>query len=102
MILYELLADRLPFDLSAKTPAEAASTVATEEPLRPSAAKGARGGLSSDLDALCLTAMEKDPRRRYATVEAVRTTIRAMNLWTRGGTGSATRPGNSPAGTGAS
>lgn len=71
VILYELLAGRLPFDLSAKTPAEAASTIATEEPKRPSAAAGARARLSSDLDALCLTAMEKDPRRRYASVDAL-------------------------------
>jgi TolB-like protein/predicted Ser/Thr protein kinase len=71
VILYELLAGRLPFDLSAKTPAEAASTIATEEPQRPSAAAGASARLSSDLDALCLTAMEKDPRRRYASVDAL-------------------------------
>ena len=71
VILYELLAGRMPFDLSAKTPAEAASTIATEEPQRPSAAAGARARLSRDLDALCLTAMEKDPRRRYASVDAL-------------------------------
>ena len=89
VILYELLAGRLPFDLSGKTPAEAASAIATEEPVRPSVAAGARTkpwtrtGLWTDqrwtdLDALCLTAMEKDPDRRYGSVEAL---IRDLDRW---------------------
>ena len=36
VILYELLTDRLPFDLSNRTPAEALSIIAEEEPERPS------------------------------------------------------------------
>jgi predicted Ser/Thr protein kinase/TolB-like protein len=71
VILYELLAGKLPFDLSMKTPAEAASTITMEEPERPSQAARSRGGEWTDLDALCLAAMEKDPERRYATVEAL-------------------------------
>ena len=71
VILYELLAGRLPFDLSMKTPAEAASTITSEEPAKPSTATGSRGGVWTDLDALCLKAMEKDPRRRYVSVEAL-------------------------------
>ena len=78
VILYELLAGRLPFDLSAKTPAEAASAIATEEPVRPSVAAGARTKPWTDLDALCLTAMEKDPDRRYSSVEAL---IRDLDRW---------------------
>src|SRR5712692_1043929 len=60
VILYELLAGRLPFDFSSRTPAEAAAAIETETPERPSIA--ARRTLSeskavwSDLDVLCLTA----------------------------------------------
>jgi serine/threonine protein kinase/tetratricopeptide (TPR) repeat protein len=71
VILYELLAGKLPFDLSEKSPAEAASTITTEEPAKPSTAAGFRGRAWTDLDAMCLAAMEKDPERRYATVEAL-------------------------------
>jgi serine/threonine protein kinase len=82
VILYELLAGELPFDLSNLTPAEAAAIVAEHEPGRPSAAfqrsqadtstpKSLTKAAWSDLDVLCLTAMHKDPRRRYSSVEAL-------------------------------
>jgi eukaryotic-like serine/threonine-protein kinase len=80
VILYELLTDELPFDLSGLTPVEAASIIAEHEPGRPSAAVR-RKMLSdspalnqntwADLDVLCLTAMHKDPDRRYRSVEAL-------------------------------
>jgi serine/threonine protein kinase len=78
VILYELLAGRLPFDVSEKTPAEAANLITTHEPVKPSAivrrssGKGATRTASwADLDVLCLTAMHKEQRRRYASVEAL-------------------------------
>jgi serine/threonine-protein kinase len=78
VILYELLAGRLPFDLTNLTPMEAASIVAEEEPGRPSSVAERDGRLLTfgktawaDLDVLCLTAMHKDPRRRYQSVEAL-------------------------------
>jgi serine/threonine-protein kinase len=82
VILYELLTGRPPHDLSRLTPAEALSAVVEREPARPSAAaaepgghapRARRGGRASwsDLDVLCLTAMHKEPRRRYPTVEAL-------------------------------
>jgi serine/threonine-protein kinase len=73
VILYELLAGRLPFDLSNRTPAEAASVIVEGQPHKPSA--GAQAAASktawADLDVLCLTAMHKDPERRYRSVEAL-------------------------------
>ena len=82
VVLYELLAERLPFELAGLTPAEAASAIAEREPERPSLAAARASGRSavrrvrsasdvawSDLDVLCLTAMHPDPARRYSTVD---------------------------------
>lgn len=85
VILYELLAGRLPFELSNRTPAEAEKIVTQQEPMRPSLAmrsvtqpstqSNGTSALSksawADLDVLCLTALHKDVRRRYASVEAL-------------------------------
>ncbi|HEX5004592.1 MAG TPA: serine/threonine-protein kinase, partial [Gemmatimonadales bacterium] len=86
VILYELLAGQPPFDLSGRTPAEAMSLVVEQDPGRPSTAgrrrppgdsasrpRGRVAGYTSwaDLDVLVLTAMHKDPARRYQTVEAL-------------------------------
>jgi serine/threonine-protein kinase len=78
VILYELLTERLPFDFSTLSPLEAQTLAEQREPAKPSLA--AREGHSStltgkagwdDLDVLCLTAMHKDPQRRYRSVEAL-------------------------------
>jgi len=81
VILYELLAGRLPHDLSNKTPSEAETLVVGREPEKPSAvAKRVAASTNilstskaawADLDVLCLTAMHKDALRRYRSVEAL-------------------------------
>jgi len=81
VILYELLCDRLPFDLSNLAPAEAETVLLEHEPPKPSAtakrqkAPSAAASLGrgswADLDVLCLTSMHKDPERRYRSVEAL-------------------------------
>ncbi|HEX4595814.1 MAG TPA: protein kinase, partial [Bryobacteraceae bacterium] len=76
VILYELLAGRLPFDLSNRTPAEAETIIVQQDPARPSAtAIAAEETISkaawADLDVLCLTAMQKDPTRRYRSIDAL-------------------------------
>jgi len=91
VILYELLTGRTPFDLSDRTPAEAETLLLEGEPERPSlAARRAPNdwparalGRSAwaDLDVLCLTAMHKDVRRRYATVDAL---VRDVDHYLRG------------------
>jgi serine/threonine protein kinase/TolB-like protein len=83
VVLYELLAGRLPFDLSGKTTAEAERIVTGEEPAKPSETGRRTGDPASwaDLDALCLAAMEKDPRRRYASAGA---TIRDIDHYLNG------------------
>ncbi|MCC6650869.1 MAG: serine/threonine protein kinase, partial [Candidatus Eisenbacteria bacterium] len=82
VLLFELLAGRLPFDLAGRTPSEAARILA-EQPmrapstitaeLRPSARAGRDGW--RDLDVICLTAMHRDVARRYPTVDALRSDI---------------------------
>jgi len=88
VILYELLAGRLPFDLSKRTPAEAELAVVHGEPEKPSAVAVKHHGILragkaawSDLDVLCLTAMHKDPERRYRSVEAL---IRDIDHYLKG------------------
>jgi len=78
VLLYELLAGTVPFDLSDRTPAEAEAIITGEDPVKPSQrarTTGGRGTSASlaqwgDLDVLCLTAMHKDPARRYRSVDA--------------------------------
>ncbi len=85
VILYELLTGQLPSDLSGLTPGQAEAQILKHEPEEPSvkvqeADEGSLGPADSsslskqawaDLDVLCLTAMRKDPQRRYPTVEAL-------------------------------
>jgi eukaryotic-like serine/threonine-protein kinase len=73
VVLYELLTGRLPFDLAGRTLAEAEQMIATEEPPNPSEIARRRGDRLAwaDLDALCCTAMHKDPNRRYSSCAAL-------------------------------
>ncbi len=72
VILYELLAGQLPFDLRNKTASEAEALVSTTEPENPSSVARRTGWTAGDshLDALCLTAMERDRERRYPSAAA--------------------------------
>src|SRR5690606_7779692 len=82
VILYELLSERLPYEMAERTPLEAERLIAAHKPPRPSGVARARVGRLgagarvpnasrrawADLDVLCLTAMHGDPQRRYRTV----------------------------------
>ncbi|MCC6970985.1 MAG: serine/threonine protein kinase [Phycisphaerales bacterium] len=64
VILYELLAGRLPFSVKGRSIAEAARIIEDQEP----AALGAIDRvLRGDIETIVAKAMEKDPERRYAS-----------------------------------
>ncbi|HEX7123652.1 MAG TPA: serine/threonine-protein kinase [Gemmatimonadaceae bacterium] len=84
VVLYELLAGRLPFDLSNRTPGEIETLIVEREPERPSVTApsvGASRAQWADLDVLCLTAMHKEPARRYRSVDAL---VRDVDHFLRG------------------
>jgi hypothetical protein len=65
-VLYELLAGKPPFHVEGM--AAVLKKVAEEEPEAPSTL--ARG-VPRDLEVICLSCLQKDPRRRYATAQAL-------------------------------
>lgn len=82
IILFELLSGSLPYDLSNLTPGEAATLLLDHETPKPSTvvARNRTAGKPAlaasrrewaDLDILCLTALHKDPQRRYRSVDAL-------------------------------
>jgi eukaryotic-like serine/threonine-protein kinase len=105
VVLYELLTGRSPYRTRSRSPVDIAEAVRTTEPVRPSAAvvegepplagrrrtgladdRAAATGLSStdrlrrslrgDLDTIAMTALRKDPARRYQSVEQLSTDLR--------------------------
>jgi len=97
VVLYRLLTGRLPFNLKSYRIDEVARVISTEKPIRPSAAIGSstndlfsfglspkqnvkfqtlRKQLRGDLDNIVLTALRKEPERRYQSVEEFSEDIR--------------------------
>jgi len=73
VILYELLTGDLPFDVRARSPAEALRIVLDRDPTPPATrARALRG----DVETIIAKAMEKDRSRRYATAAALATDVR--------------------------
>lgn len=87
VLLYELLTDRCPYQLTSRAALEMARVICEEEPEPPSRAishsprpqpatgtateqdRRRRKQLSGDLDHIVMTALRKEPERRYQTVE---------------------------------
>jgi eukaryotic-like serine/threonine-protein kinase len=76
LILYELLTGGRAYTLEGMSPTDAMRIVVDDTPARPSAAvrDGAAArprDLRGDLDTIVMTALQKEPARRYATVAAL-------------------------------
>ncbi len=73
VVLYELLAGQPPHDLTGRSAAEVDRIVGEVDPPRPSVHGRSRdrGAGWADLDVLVMTAMQKDPARRYRTVDSL-------------------------------
>ena len=91
IILYELLTDRPPLELNGLTPGEMEEAVRFHNPEPPSRLLRHSGGTTgsdrkerlgatdwNDLDLLCQTAIHKDARRRYQSIEAL---MRDLDHW---------------------
>lgn len=68
VILYELLTDVRPYDLSGISLTEMERLVCEKEPARPSE-KSSSLKLNHDLDLICLKALRKEAENRYSSVE---------------------------------
>ncbi len=74
VLLYELLTGCRPYEVNSSKPEEIARIVCETDPMPPSQAPARqnvhddRRRLRGDLDTIVLMAMQKDPRRRYASV----------------------------------
>ncbi len=70
-ILYEMLTGRPPFN--ATSPEETALQVLTQEPVPPAQLQPK---IPHDLETICLACLQKDPRSRYASAEALAEDLR--------------------------
>jgi serine/threonine-protein kinase len=81
IVLYRLLAGRLPFSTKTGDVRELEAAVLNDEPVAPSAAAAATDparamALAGDLDAIVLKAIRKEPEERYTSVEALAEDVR--------------------------
>ena len=79
VLLYELLTGQRPFRRAERTAHELERAVLEEEPTRPSEAvpkEPLRRRLKGDLDAIVLTAMSKEPERRYGGAQELGADVR--------------------------
>lgn len=75
VLLFRILTGSLPFDLAGRSPAEMEDTVGRTQPPLPSRVSGHRA-LTGDIDNIILTALRKDPERRYPSVDLLASDIR--------------------------
>jgi eukaryotic-like serine/threonine-protein kinase len=77
VLLYLLLTETLPYELKELTTAEMLRVVCEEPPRRPPQAVGSHMRLDTDLEAILMKALRKEPPARYLTAEQLASDIRA-------------------------
>ncbi len=86
VLLYEMLSGTRPFDVAARPSPAAVHVITQEEPRPPSRAAADRTGtaarfrrrLRGDLDRIVLKCLEKEPQRRYRSVEMLAEDVRSF------------------------
>ena len=73
VMLYELMTERLPYDLQGSAITEALRVICQDDPQRPSTVVRM---LRGDIETIALKALEKDPSRRYQSADALAEDIR--------------------------
>ena len=73
VMLYELMTERLPYDLQGSAITEALRVICQDDPQRPSTVVRM---LRGDIETIALKALEKDPARRYQSADALAEDIR--------------------------
>ena len=77
VLLYVLLTKSLPYELKELTTAEMLRVICEEPPRKPSQSAAPSKRLDSDLEAILLKALRKEPAERYRTAEQLATDVRA-------------------------
>jgi eukaryotic-like serine/threonine-protein kinase len=83
VVLYKLLAGRLPYRFESDSPYDLAHAVCEVEPEKPSTVAEPtklRRALTGDLDHILLKALRKEPQRRYASAQDFSDDLRAYGL----------------------
>jgi len=75
VVLYELLTGQSPYEFKDRSLPELIRVVCEQEPIPPSRRAGS-SKLRGDVDGILLTALQKEPERRYQSVEQFRDDIR--------------------------
>ncbi len=84
LILYEMLVDSRPYDLSSTTrPSEVEHLICDIQPVKPSqraSSRALRRALQGDLDNIVMMALRKEPERRYPSASAMAEDIERHHL----------------------
>jgi serine/threonine protein kinase len=75
LILYELLCGKRPYELDEKTLTEAIRIIREQPPAPP---RPINGSIAGDVETVLLTALHKDPDRRYPTAAALAADVRRV------------------------
>jgi serine/threonine protein kinase/tetratricopeptide (TPR) repeat protein len=69
IVLFEMLTGQLPYRFESRSPSEMERAICEQEPRRPSDVVSSDRRIPRDLDKIVGKALEKDPHRRYESVE---------------------------------